>query len=158
MRRKDKLITDIKFLHEVIQKAQVCRIGMVDKLELYVVPLSFGFDGSHIFFHSAIGGRKVDILKENNRVCAEFEQDVALVMETEKPCNWSVQYISIICSGSAELLEDLTEKSFGLNQIIKHYGNLERNYPFSEKELSSVLVYRLNVEEMVGKVSGIELG
>lgn len=157
MRRKDKLVTDLKLLHEVINKGEVCRLGLVDGTEPYIIPLNYGFDGTNLYFHSAKEGRKVAILKVNNRVCVEFEQDIALVKETEKPCDWGVRYFTVICHGTAEAVLDPDEKSYGLNQIVKHYNPKGMLCDFMEQELSSVLVFKIIFKEMVGKISGMTL-
>ncbi len=154
MRRKDKLVTDLKMLHEVIQKTEVCRLGLVDGLKPYVIPLCYGFDGTHLYFHSAVEGRKVEILKCNNHVCAEFEKTASIIMGQGKPCKWGVHYFTVLCNGTAEVITDPDVKSYGLNQIIKHYKPEAADYPFTERELSSVLVFKITVEDIAGKISG----
>jgi nitroimidazol reductase NimA-like FMN-containing flavoprotein (pyridoxamine 5'-phosphate oxidase superfamily) len=156
MRRKDKLVTDLKILHEVIHKAEICRLGLVDDSIPYVVPLSFGFDGTHIYVHSATEGRKVDILRKNNRVCVEFEQDVVLV-KGKNACNYGFRYLTVICHGTAKFVYDADEKTYALNQLMKHYNPEWISCPFTDQELSSVLVFKITVEEMTGKVSGMTL-
>lgn len=154
MRRKDKLVTDKKILHEVIHKAQVCRLGLADGATPYIVPLSFGFDGTYIYIHSATEGRKVDILRKNKRVCVEFEQDVVL-LKGKKACNYSFRYLTVICDGIAEPVDDVDEKRSALNQLVKHYNSEWTSYSFTEQELASVLVFKITVEEMTGKVSKV---
>ncbi len=153
MRRKDRLVTDKKMLHKVIYKASVCRLGLVDGKAPYIIPLSFGFDGMHLYFHSAQEGRKNDILKANPRVCVEFEQDVQIVKGT-KPCSWSTSYFTVIGEGTAELVQDSQQKIHGLNIILKQYDQDSGAYPFSEQEISTVLVYRITLDSLVGKKSG----
>ena len=152
MRRKEKQIVDIEALHSVINYASVCRIGLVKGDRPYVIPLSFGFDGRNIYFHSARGGEKVEILKANNHVCVEFEQDVKII-EDEKPCNWSARYLSVVVHGTAELVDEPVEKKYGLGQIVEHYGVAGGQYSFTDEEIKPVLVYKVIIEEIVGKIS-----
>ena len=42
------------------------------------MPVSFGYDGAALYFHTAPKGRKIDFIEANNRVCFEFEANVAL--------------------------------------------------------------------------------
>ena len=154
MRRKDKQIFDIKVLHSVINNAAICRIGLVKEDRPYVIPLSFGFDGRNIYFHSAESGEKVEILKVNNHVCVEFEQDISII-EDEKPCDWSARYLTVVVHGTAELVDELVEKKYGLGQIVKHYKAGGEKYPFTDEEIKPVLVYKVIVEEIVGKISGM---
>ncbi|MFZ5943868.1 MAG: pyridoxamine 5'-phosphate oxidase family protein [Bacillota bacterium] len=154
MRRKEKLVTDVNILHKVINEAQVCRIGLVNGDLPYVIPLNFGFDGKYVYFHCATDGQKVEILKKNNNVCLEFEQDISII-EAEKPCNWGVRYLSVVVHGTVEMLVDSGEKTYGLNQIIRQYKTDSQLYNFSPNELKSVLVYKVTPREIIGKVSGM---
>jgi hypothetical protein len=157
MRQEEKLVTDLNLLHDVIYKARVCRLAMVDGLNPYVIPLSYGFDGKHLYFHSATEGRKVDILKVYNRVCVEFEQDVALEADSDKPCEWGFSFFTVIGTGTAEIVTEPGEKNYGLNQVVKHYGSKEISYHFAGHELSSVLVFKVIFDDLAGKISGINL-
>lgn len=154
MRRKEKCVTDSKILHSVIQKAQVCRLGLVDGLTPYIIPLSFGFDGTHLYFHSAKEGRKIDILDKNNRACVEFEQDVALIRGTNA-CDYGFRYLTVICHGTADVVRNAEEKCYGLNQIMKHYEPEWSFRQFTKQELSTIRVFKIIIEEMIGKVSGM---
>jgi hypothetical protein len=155
MRRKDKQVSDIAVLHGVIKKATICRIGLVKEDRPYVIPLNFGFDGRHIYFHSATSGEKVEILKMNKHICVEFEQDISFI-ENEKPCDWAVRYLTVVVHGSVELLSDTVEKRYGLNQIFEHYKAGGDQYIFTDEDLKPVLVFKVIVEEIIGKISGMK--
>ncbi len=58
MRRKDKVITDIKRIEEIINKAKVCRLALSLDDTPYVVPVRFDYSAATIYFHSAKGGKK----------------------------------------------------------------------------------------------------
>ncbi len=72
MRKKEREITDIREIEQVIAGADICRIGFVDGDEPYIVPVSFGYEDNAIYFHSALEGRKVNLIKKNSKVCFEF--------------------------------------------------------------------------------------
>ena len=44
MRRKDREITDIEEIRDIIEKCKVCRLAMQDEEGLYLVPLNFGYE------------------------------------------------------------------------------------------------------------------
>lgn len=154
MRRKDKQVSDVEVLNSVINNATVCRIGLVKDDRPYVIPLNFGFDGRNIYFHSARSGEKVEILKMNNHICIEFEQDISII-ESEKPCDWSARFLTIVVHGTAELVVDLVQKRYGLVQILEHYKSGVGEYPFTDDEIKPVLVYKVMIEEIIGKLSGM---
>jgi len=79
MRRKDREITDNSEIEKIIGKAICCRIGLVDNDEPYIVPVCFGYERNTIYFHSALEGRKVELIKKNNKVCFEIDTDLEIL-------------------------------------------------------------------------------
>jgi len=150
LRRKDKEITESREIEAVIKKATVCRLGLVDRDESYIVPVNFGYERNAIYFHSALEGRKVELIKRNNKVCFEIDTDVA-IEKTDKS-NCSVKYRSVIGRGKACILESNEEKLRGLKTIMRQCTGGE--YSFSEERLDSVLVVEIRIEKITGKQSG----
>ncbi len=150
LRRKDKEIIDSEEIEAVIRKATVCRLALVDRDESYIVPVNFGYERNAIYFHSALEGRKVELIKKNNKVCFEIDTDVA-IEETDKS-NCSVKYRSVIGRGRACILESNEEKLHGLKAIMRQCTGGE--YSFSEERLDSVLVVEIKIENVTGKQSG----
>ena len=89
MHRKDKEITDIKSIEKIIKKAKVCRLALSLNDTPYIVPICFGYRAETIYFHSAKKGKKIDIIKKNNKVCFEFDIDHELV-KSENACKWPI--------------------------------------------------------------------
>jgi len=85
MRRTDKEITERVLMSEIINKAQVCRLGLAMGNTPYVLPVSFGYDGQAIYFHTAPEGRKITFLAANPQVCVEFEHGVEVVRHDSNP-------------------------------------------------------------------------
>jgi len=151
MRKKEKEITDIDEIERIIEKAICCRIGLVDNDKPYIVPVCFGYAKNTLYFHGALEGRKVDLIKKNNKVCFEIDTDLEAV-KTVKPCSWTMKYKSVIGVGRACILESYEEKTHGLRLIMKQYS--EGEFSFPESKLDSVLVVRVNIESITGKQSG----
>jgi nitroimidazol reductase NimA-like FMN-containing flavoprotein (pyridoxamine 5'-phosphate oxidase superfamily) len=53
MRRKDREITDRAEIEAILNEAPVCRIGLAEGGEPYIVPMCFGYDGTFLYLHSA---------------------------------------------------------------------------------------------------------
>ena len=70
----------------------VARLGLHAEHVTYVVPISYVYDGDAIYAHSA-GGRKLDMLRTNGRVCVEVDN-------VENVANWQ----SVIAWGHFEEL------------------------------------------------------
>ncbi|MBW1659162.1 MAG: pyridoxamine 5'-phosphate oxidase family protein [Deltaproteobacteria bacterium] len=151
MRRKDKEITDATAIRSIIEKARVCRIGMVDGNRPYVVPVSFGYHDNILYFHGALKGRKVELLRKNPNICFEFDL-LAEPIESETACDWSMRYQSVIGFGQAVFIEDPDEKRKALGAIMAQYT--DREFQFPEKMLKATCVIKIEVEQMTGKQSG----
>jgi len=151
MRRKEKEITHNEEIEAIIKKAEICRIGLVDDAEPYIVPVCFGYEGRALYFHSAPEGRKIDLIRRNNRVCFEIDTDVEIV-SAEKPCGWKAKYRSVIGVGRAVILEKNEEKRHGLSVIMRQYSENTSGLEF--ETLDSASVIKIEIERITGKKSG----
>ncbi len=147
MRRKEKEITAPQAINNIIQGVKFCHLGFADKAEPYIVPVTFGYEDNHIYFHSAPAGRKVDLIKENNRVCFNIVTDVQPVDLNPKTC--SMKYKSVTGIGTAHILTNPAEKIRGLKVIMRQSLGYERDFPL--EKLDSTLVVRIDILEMKGK-------
>ncbi|ADZ09931.1 pyridoxamine 5'-phosphate oxidase-related FMN-binding protein [Methanobacterium lacus] len=153
MRRSEKEIKDIKIIYKILNEADVCRVGFSKANKPYVVPMNFGFDESHIYLHSSVEGKKMEILKENKNIC--FEVDVkSEIVKSEKPCNWGMHYMSVMGFGTAELIEEPEEKIRALDIIMDKYDPEGLNsYEYLESSLKRTAVIKLNITELTAKKS-----
>ena len=151
MRRKEREINDIKEIEKLIIGADVCRIGFVDGDEPYIVPVFFGYESNTIYFHSAWEGRKVNLIKKNNKVCFELDTDIEII-QSDNSCDWGSKYRSVIGTGRAFFVTDNQEKIDGLNVIMKHYSS--DMFQFSQEKLNHVLIVRIDIDSIHGKKAG----
>ena len=92
MRRKDKEIPRRREIDAIIRGSEVCRLAFAVENEPYIVPVSFGYDGTSLFFHTAASGKKIEFLEANNRICFEFDRNVRLQTDPETSCKWTFLY------------------------------------------------------------------
>jgi nitroimidazol reductase NimA-like FMN-containing flavoprotein (pyridoxamine 5'-phosphate oxidase superfamily) len=151
MRRSDREITDLETIHEIVRGCLICRLGLAVDGEPYVVPISFGFDGESVFFHTAATGRKIEMMAANPRVCVQFERNVELVTDDEEACAWTFRFESVIGFGAVTELVDDKDKILGLNRIMKHYSG--RDWSFEGPSMSATRVWRVDLEILTGKRS-----
>lgn len=151
MRRNDREIADIALIEDIIRNSLVCRLGMSRNDQPYVVPLCFAYSDNTLYFHSADEGLKLEIIQQNPKVCVEFDIDQE-VIQSDKPCKWSMQYRSVIGFGKALLVEDFEEKKKGLDAIMKHYSG--RLFEYVEPAIESTCIIKVEIESMTGKKSG----
>ena len=150
MRRKDKEITSRKDLEEIIARSSVCRLAMIDGDEPYIVPMNFGYADNQLFFHSARQGRKLDILRRNNRVCFEFDIDHQVVA-AERACKWGFRFQSIIGTGTVDFIDEPRSKHEALSVIMGQYS--DQTFEFDEHTVNATVVFRVTIEAMTGKRS-----
>ena len=150
MRRKDKEVADRDKIEAIINRCIVCRVAMVDNNSPYIVPLNFGFADNTLYFHSALKGRKIDILKKNPEVCFEFDEDVELIPDKEgKACGWGTQFKSVIGFGTASFVIMPGDKKKALNIIMGHYTG--KSFEFSDSDVAQMAIIQIDIREMTGK-------
>jgi len=152
MRRKDKEIKDCNIIEEILQKGEICRIGLSDNGQPYIVPVNYGYQNNRLFFHSAIEGRKIDILRKNPHICFEVTVDDTIVTG-EKACDWGMRYRSVMGEGTVLFLEDTTEKRAALDIIMSQYDR-EGVFTYGDGALERVTIIQIDIISLSGKQSG----
>ena len=153
MRRKDREITDLNEIIQIIDKAKYLHLGLLDGEYPYIVPLHYGYeliDDKLVFYtHGAREGHKLDLIKTNPKVCVELECDVELVSGGENPCKYGSAYASVIGRGKAEIVTDESEKIKGLTLLMKNQTG--RDFTFDSHMAAAVTVLKIIVGEYTAK-------
>jgi len=148
MRQKDREIKDRKAIDDIIKRCLVCRLAMCDDGQPYVIPLNFGYDGGNLYFHAALEGSKIDIIRRNNRVGFEFDI-LHEIVRTESACKWNTKYESVVGTGTAEMINDMRDKKVALEWIMRQYGSEAKDFP--EEIVKKTLILRVRILEISGK-------
>lgn len=151
MRRKDREITDINDMIQVMERCDVCRLALNDGDYPYILPLNFGMqviDGQiTLYFHGATEGKKYNLFKQDNR--ASFEMDCAHRLVTDEGTgNCTMEYESVIGCGKVEIVPE-EEKYKALCILMAHYH--KEDFPFNQAMMPHTNVFKLTVEHMTGK-------
>jgi len=153
MAKRDNAIKDIIELDElesIIKKCKVCRVGMVEGDIPYVLAMNFGYEDQTIWLHCAKEGKKVDILKHNNKVCLEFDTDHKLFARHETvACSWRFAYRSVLINGHALFVDDYDEKVRGLSIFMKNYS--DKPFEYSKPSVDNVLIIKIPIESITGR-------
>ncbi len=150
MRRNENEIRERSEIDSVIRRSRVCRLGLCDQGQPYIVPLCFGYDGKALYFHCSKEGRKLDILRRNNKVCFEFDIAERMV-EAAQGCDWGIRYQSAVGFGVAHMVEDLREKQQALALLMAQYS--ARCFTFSPENVQRTAIIRIQIESLTGKQS-----
>ncbi len=152
MLRSDKEIKDSREIAAIMAKAAVCRIALVDNDYPYIVPVNFVVRNNYLYFHSSPQGKKIDIIRKNNRVCFEIDIDTEIV-PGDVPCSWGTRYRCVIGSGLAFFLEDEREKKQALDYLMEKYSG-GKDFSYATEALAKVAVFSVKIEKIKGKKSG----
>ena len=148
MRRSEREVKEKSKILGIMDRCKVCRLGMYDDGEVYIVPMNYGYeyaDGKMVlYFHGAKAGRKIDVLQKNRSIGFEMDCNHELI-ESENACNHSYRYASVIGNGMAEVVEDNYEKLRGLNIIMKHQTGME--FEINDKMAEATAVIKVCVEK-----------
>jgi hypothetical protein len=151
MRRHEREISDPAEIMAIMKAADVCRIAFRGDDYPYLAPVCFGFNEKSIYFHSSLKGKKIDLIKADNRVCFEVESEVSIV-PGDPACKWTVEYRSVIGYGRAYFVEGRKEKIRALNIIMERYsGKTDHVYNDSVVDITGVI--RVDIDSMTGKRS-----
>ncbi len=152
MRRKDREITDMNEILNIIGKCEVCRLALFDEEYPYILPLNFGhsYEDSQLklYFHGAKEGKKLDLIARNPKAAFEMDCSHELVTGPEA-CDYSMNYESVCGNGIITLL-DQSQTEAALRKLMKQYTE-DANLKFNNAYLNAVTVFELSVENITCK-------
>ena len=152
MRRKDREITDINEILELVAKTDVLHLGLFDGDYPYIVPLHYGYeyaDGTLTFYmHGAKEGHKIDLINANPNVCVELENDVELI-PGDVACAYGSSYYSIMGRGTASIVTDEEEKIKGLKLLMENQTG--RAFDIDARMAAAVAVIKVELDSFTAK-------
>lgn len=153
MRRKDRQVTDIKEIQNILDECKTCHLAMVDHGRPYVIPLSYAYemegDTLILYFHSAKQGRKLDLLRENNAVCFEMCFEGEPIFAEKTPCNSGYYFSSVHGFGTVQFIDNEDEKCTALTLLMQHQAELM--VQFTPAQADTVCVYKVISTDFTGK-------
>ena len=152
MTKRERQITDEGQITAILDTARVLHLGLAVDNEPYVVPMNYGYikeDGKLvIYLHSALRGKKLDMIRTNPKVFFEMDYDLT-PFEGEKPCQYGLSYSSVMGKGIARIVEDVEEKKTALSVLMKTQTG--KDFSFEDRLVGIVAVIRIDVEEYTAK-------
>ena len=152
MRKADREIKSRDEIIEIMKRCDVCRLVFNNGEYPYIVPLNFGLEVDNekiiLYFHSALEGTKVEIMKREMKATFEMDTKHELQYYEEKGyCTMS--YESVIGRGKIKILSE-NEKMNALKKLMAQYHKDKEAY-FNPAAISRTFVYSLEVQEMTAK-------
>ena len=152
MTKRERQITDEKQIMQILDGGKVLHLGLAVNNEPYVVPMNYGYtreDGKLVLYlHSAVRGKKLDMIRANSRVFFEIDCDL-MPFEGKVPCQYGLAYSSVMGRGKAVIVEDVEEKKKAMSVLMKTQTG--KDFTFEDRLVSIVAVIRIDVSEYTAK-------
>lgn len=159
MRRKDRELTDMAEIFEIVKRETVCTVAFYDEPFPYLIPLNYGArveEGKLVlYFHGAARGTKFELLKKNPRVSFSIFGRNKIKLVREYACKSSTSFESVCGSGNVKIIGEPEKKREGLAVIMNHIGApggvSYDEADFSEQETQAVTVWKITADTVTGK-------
>lgn len=120
----------------------------------YAVPMSYVFDGSKLYFHSAKSGHKLDAIKRHPK--ASF-----CVIDADRvvPAEYTTYFRSVIVFGTMRILQSEEEKGAAIEKLAVKYApddTAENRRKAIAREWTPLCMLEMTIDHMTGK-EAIEL-
>lgn len=152
MTKREREITDMEEILEILDKCKVVHMGLTDADQPYIVPMNYGYTYEKgeltLYLHGALQGYKYDLIRKNPKVCFEMECDV-MPFAGKVACQYGMVYSSIMGKGMAEIIESPEEKIRDMVILMKTQTG--KNFTFNEKLVSIINVIKIHVTEFTAK-------
>ena len=150
--KRERQVTDPEQIRHILDTGKVLHLGLAVDNEPYVVPMNYGYtmeDGNLVLYlHSALQGKKLDMMRANPRVFFEIDCDL-MPFEGRVPCQYGLVYSSIMGRGTARIVEDVEEKKQAMTILMKTQTG--KDFTFEDRLVSIVAVIRIDVAEYTAK-------
>ncbi|SHK97721.1 pyridoxamine 5'-phosphate oxidase family protein [Hespellia stercorisuis] len=152
MTKREREITDIQEILQILDKGKIIHLALCDGDQPYAIPMNYGYtyedEKLTIYLHGATQGYKYDVLAKNPKVSFSIECDVS-PFDGKVACQYGMSYASVMGKGTAEICEDVEEKKAGLTILMKTQTG--KDFEFTEKLVSIVKVIKIEVQEFTAK-------
>ena len=150
--KREYRITDQDKIAQILDKGKVLHLGLAVDNEPYVVPMNYGYcmeNGNLVLYlHSALQGKKLDMILTNPRVFFEIDCDLT-PFEGKVACQYGLSYSSVMGRGTARIVEDVEEKKQAMSILMKTQTG--KDFSFEDRLVSIVAVIRIEVSEYTAK-------
>ena len=152
MRRKDREITDLSWIAQILSDGQAVSIAFGGGTP-YVIPMSYGFvfeEGRFtLYMHGAQEGEKIERIKADQRAAFTVFTGNRVYGDGDTGSSYTSSFDSVCGSGVIRFLEG-EEKIRGLRALMAHYAP-GREFAFPEKMLEVTCVMAMDVQTISGK-------
>ncbi|MBX3241551.1 MAG: pyridoxamine 5'-phosphate oxidase family protein [Chitinophagaceae bacterium] len=136
-------------IEELLASQQLARLGCMHGKKVYIVPISYAYDGEYIYGRTR-EGMKIDFMRKHPDVCIEVENITSMA-----------EWKTAIAWGKFEELNDAKLRSEALRKLSSRIIpgaasetlRFSDDWPFSPADINSIegIVYRIKLDEKSGR-------
>jgi nitroimidazol reductase NimA-like FMN-containing flavoprotein (pyridoxamine 5'-phosphate oxidase superfamily) len=153
IREPHRAVYDRAAIYAILDEAFVCHVGFTADSQTYVIPTMFARANDSIYFHGSAASRMLRNLSNGLPLCLTVTLADGLVL-ARSIFNHSMNYRSVVALGTAQLIDDPTEKLTALRAFTEKIlpGRWNDARQPNEKELKATSILKLPLNEVSAKV------
>jgi nitroimidazol reductase NimA-like FMN-containing flavoprotein (pyridoxamine 5'-phosphate oxidase superfamily) len=136
-------------MERVLREEKIGYLGISAVGSPYVIPLNYAYIDGTVLFHCARKGRKLDLIRANPRVAFTVGRQFGEVVRHPQGALCHVNSDSVICFGTARIVENLEERTRLLNAFNRRLQPDAEDIPL--EEASKCYAVEIRVTEMTGR-------
>lgn len=161
VRRRDRAVHDEAWMKEMLHTAATGVLATVADGQPFLNANLFVYDEARhaVYLHTARIGRTRDVIEENDRV-AFTVMELGRLLPADTALEFSTEYASVMLFGRGAVVADPTEAELALQMLLdKYFVDLKPGTDYAAitpEELKRTSVFRMDIEEWVGKRKQVE--
>lgn len=139
----------------ILKQCKTCYVAMSENDVPYVLPLNFAMDGDRVILHSAQHGRMWETIKKNPKVCINWTLGEELAwQDVQVGCSYRVKSKSVNVEGTAEFVDDFSEKERIVRKFMTQYSELP--FKFNDPAIRNVGIILVHIDKLTAKEFGVK--
>jgi len=140
-------------VYQILDEGFICHVGFTVDEKTFVIPTGYARIGDNLLIHGSAASRMMREMTSGIEVCVTVTLIDGLVL-ARSAFHHSMNYRSVVVFGTAELVENETEKYEALRAFTEHIvpQRWDDVRPPTAKELKATTVLRLPIQEASAKV------
>ena len=145
----DEFLDSREEMEEILRACVWGCLGLCVDGRPYVVPVNYAYEDGEILFHCALAGKKLDCIRANPEVCftVAVQPGAVRAHPAGRPCH--VDSDSVICYGTARIVDDLAERTEVLNRFNRAFRPGAADLPPEQVAKCGAVV--ITIREMTGR-------
>lgn len=152
IRRQNRILEDEERIKELLSVSEYgfLSLGTDEDGYAYGIPISYAYDEPEnvLYFHCAPDGKKLDMLKQNNKV------SICIVGKTKPIADqFTTLYESVVVFGKADIQLSEDEKRKALRMLVKKYsaGFEEVGEKYMKGSWNRTATFKIVIEHITAK-------